>query len=394
MAQLLRHSTLLVLGILTATDGASAQDAPTWADALGAEVSDEWRAAEYRAFDFWIGEWEMNWRSRAENQLRFQAEGNWTRQRVFPILDGKALVELAWARDNPDEPSQRGFSIRYYDPARERWIMAQNWPNAAGNGSAFADQLIGSEHHGRLTMYSAVERPDSDGNTLSEHRRYNFADIRPGVGFRWDGSNSPDVGATWFTWNVVDAHFRRDLDPYGPAGSSFPGVHGKALCSAEPHGAFDRLEGVWEGDARTADGSSAPATFAAGVLLDGCGVAGVLAANGVKTFVTLGYNDRYEHWLSFSLDDRKNTLHSYMSASEAGDSTTFIEAPRLAIVDELTPFIGAGYLDSSDATARRTWTRVSDDELEIRDEIRSAADAAWTTALTYRLSRKAVPAAR
>lgn len=212
----------LALGLLTASVPAMSEESSTWADVLGAEIINDWRAIEHRAFDFWIGEWEMNWRPPADGQLRHQPEGSWTRQRVFPILGGKALIELAWARDNPHPPSQRGFSIRYYDPARERWVMAQNWPNATNTGTAFLDQLIGDAHHGRLTMYSITTRPDSDGNPRTEHRRYNFSDIRPGIGFRWDGSNTADFGATWYTWYVVDAYRKGDLDPFRPLVRLFP----------------------------------------------------------------------------------------------------------------------------------------------------------------------------
>ncbi len=371
-----------------AASGADAREPETWADALGTEITAEWESAEYRAFDFWIGEWEMNWRPPVAGQLKHQAEGSWTRQRVFPILGGKALVELAWARDNPEQPSQRGFSIRYYDPDRQRWVMAQNWPNASNTGAAFVDQLIGDEHHGRLTMYSTVRRPNADGDIKTEHRRYNFSDIRPGTGFRWDGSNTADLGATWYTWYVVDAYRLRDLDPFRPAGSAFPGVHGESLCETEPHGAFDALQGVWTGTVVDAAGDESHATFAAGVLIDGCGVAGVLDAESVKSFITFGYMDRYEHWLSYSLDSRKAARHQYMIAAHGGEVTTFTEAPDLTIKDEFAPFAGPEFLETSAALARRTWEMRGDDKLVIRDERRASADDPWMLELTYRLERR------
>ena len=239
---------LLAATACTAATETSAQTETEflWSDALKSEISDAWQSPEHRAFDFWIGEWEMNWRQRPEGEFYHQKEGSWTRQRVFPILGGKALVELAWARDNPEEASQRGFSIRYFDPAREHWVMAQNWPNQNNTGTAFLDQLIGKEHHGRLTMYSATRRPQPDGETTVQHRRYNFADIQEDT-FRWDGSNTSDKGVTWTTWSVVDAHKKRDLDAFKPAGSAIPGVHQENLCTEAPHGGFDSLQGVWGG---------------------------------------------------------------------------------------------------------------------------------------------------
>ena len=115
-----------------------ANEPDTWGDVLGAEISPQWDNPTHRAFDFWVGEWEMTWRGRQPDQFHFDDSGSVTHQRVFPVLDGKAILELAWAVDaNNEEPSQRGFSIRYFDESRERWIMAQNWPNAANDGFAF-----------------------------------------------------------------------------------------------------------------------------------------------------------------------------------------------------------------------------------------------------------------
>ncbi|MEO1137700.1 MAG: hypothetical protein AAFW68_14040, partial [Pseudomonadota bacterium] len=180
-------------GSAAGSDATPAAGARSWAEALGADIAAPYDAPQHRAFDFWIGEWEANWRGRPQGEFYHQKEGSWTRQRVFPVLNGKALIELAWARDNPNEASQRGFSIRYFDPARARWVMAQNWPSAGGQGSAFTDQLIGEEHLGRLTMYSITQRPGADGELVTQHRRYNFTDVRPGTSFRWDGSNTQKV---------------------------------------------------------------------------------------------------------------------------------------------------------------------------------------------------------
>ena len=239
-----------------------------------------------------------------------------------------------------------------------------------------------------LTMYSIVRRLDKDGELKTEHRRYNFSDIRPGIGFRWDGSNTADLGATWNTWYVVDAYRIRDLDPFRPAGTAFPGVHSDVLCDAEPHGAFDGLQGVWSGTVTDAAGQESQAEFAAGVVVDGCGVAGVLDADSVKTFVTFGYVDRYEHWYSYSLDNRKGTGHMYMVAAQADDTTTFTEAPELAIRDELTLFSGPEFLGTSEGLARRSWNMADDDTLVIREERRRSADDAWTLERTYRLQRQ------
>ncbi|WDI32237.1 hypothetical protein PUV54_03395 [Hyphococcus flavus] len=374
--------------VSTSSADTSAQEASSWREALGADISDEWSAPIHRQFDFWIGEGEANWRAKPQGEFYHQKEGSWTRGRVFPILGGKALIELAWARDNPEEASQRGFSIRYFDPARERWVMAQNWPGPGGNGSGFMDQLIGKEYHGRLSMYSIVRRPDGEGEFNIQHRRYNFTDIRPGVGFRWDGSNTADEGATWSTWYVVDFHALRALDPYGPAGTPFPGVHGQNLCTEEPHGAFNNLQGVWQGETADASGAVSPATFSAGLALDGCGVMGVMDANDIKTFVAVGYNATGGKWMFYTLDDQPGTTHEYYVSDEAGEGAVFRHAPDLAIKDEFTAYNLQAYFEAEGALRRIVWEKFTETEIRLKVETRSAPDTAWRLEKTYRLIKQ------
>ncbi|MDJ0709589.1 MAG: hypothetical protein QNJ14_04325 [Woeseiaceae bacterium] len=365
-----------------------ADDDRSWAETLGAEISAPFDTPEHRAFDFWIGEWEMVWRPPVEGQLKHSPEGSWTRQRVFPILGGKALVELAWARDNPEQPSQRGFSIRYYDPERERWIMAQNWPNATNNGSAFVDQLIGDKHHGRLTMYSAVRRPNPDGEPTTEHRRYNFSDIRAGTGFRWDGSNTADLGATWYTWYVVDAYRKRDLDAFRPAGSAFPNVHEQSLCASEPHGAYDGLQGRWHGTATVSDGKTVGASFDAGLVLDGCGIAGVLSTDGARTFLAMGYFERATSWVTYRLSDVPGAPHAYFVSRDAGSGATFTEAQGLTIKDEFALFAIPENFSTEGALRRTVWTEISKDRIVLRDDSRADAASPWETIRVYDLARR------
>lgn len=373
---------------------APAQSAPesdgalSWADVLDTDITDQYSGDDHRAFDFWIGEWEANWRAPVEGSFEHEADGSWTRQRVFPILGGKALVELAWARDNPDEPSQRGFSIRYFDESNDRWVMAQNWPNESNNGGAFLDQLVGGEHLGRLTMYSASSRPKPDGTFTAEHRRYNFTDIRPGKSFRWDGSNSADKGASWRTWYVVDFLRDRDLDAYSAAGTAFPGVHKQVLCTDAPHGAYDTLQGVWEGSANDADGGVSVARFTAGVLLDGCGVAAVLENEGVRTFMTFARHPRLDVWVSYRLDDQPGTPHAYFVSKNAGEGAVFEESAAAKINDERTPFIVEQEFDVSDALRRTVWVGMSESEMHFREERRENNQAEWQLAAEYLLTRR------
>ncbi len=377
--------TAAVLSISGAAAAENDSDRGDWNDALNASIKQEWSAPEYRGFDFWIGEWEMHWRSRPEGEFHHQKNGSWTHQRVFPILGGKAIVELAWARDNPETASQRGFSIRYYDPARSRWVMAQNWPNATQTGAAFLDQLIGEEYHGRMSVYSIVRQPQPDGSINIQHRRYNFSDIRPGVSFRWDGSNTADEGATWTTWNIVDAHRRRDLDPYKRAGASFPGVHERALCTEEPHGAFNFLEGVWSGTITDSEGNVSNVRYSAGLGLDGCGVLSSLEEENRTTFLAYGYSARHKKWIIYRLDDQPGTTHGYFISDTADEGAVFTHAPDLSIKDEFTAYNLPEYFDPEASQQRVIWERTDDRNITIRVEARDDASTPWSTVARYEL---------
>ncbi len=384
----MRYFLSLMIVPFVCVSCASAKSEYSWADALQAEIKDEWSASEYREFDFWIGEWESNWRGKPPGEFYHQAEGSWFHGRVFPILGGKALVELEWPKDNPEAAGQVGFSIRYYDPSRKRWVMAQNWPNQTNQGMAFLDQLIGEGHLGRYTMYSVTQRPKEDGTLDTQHRRYNFTDIQPGKSFRWDGSNTKDKAANWNTWYIVDFHRQGDLDAYGAAGEAFPGVHSEALCTNEPHGAYDGLQGVWEGEARSIDGAVSYAKLAAGKMLDGCSVAMVLETSLVQTFMTLGYVERFNHWVNFRLDSRVGTPHNYYVSETSGAGAVFTEAEALAIKDEFTPYLSSAAFNTDSAHKRTIWDGLGKNEIAFHEEYRDSADGEWYTTITYRLTRQ------
>jgi hypothetical protein len=322
----------------SASNSALPEDA-TWFDVLGATVEPEWSAEEHREFDFWIGEWQMNWRRKQQGQFYHDTEGSWTQQRVFPVLDGKAIVELAWERDTPETPSRRGFSIRYFDEDQQKWVMTQNWMGPAGTGTAFVDQLIGESYHGRRTMYSVVQRPSGDGTLQTEYRRYNFTDIRPGKGFRWDGSNTSDEGKSWYTWYIVDAHYQGELDTHAVAGEPLPGVHQESLCTDAPHGAYDQLQGSWQGELVSDQGSVNIVEFTGGKLLDGCAILGVLDFDTHKSLLALGYLERFKSWVIFYLDNQPGTKHAYFVSNDTAKPGQFHAAPLLSISDEFMPYI-------------------------------------------------------
>jgi hypothetical protein len=378
-----------VLLVLATAPGVLAGE-ESWGTRLDSQIRDEWSGANHRAFDFWIGEWEMTWRGKPPGQFHFDTSGNTMRHRVFPVLGGKAVIELAWdINSTSSAPSGRGFSIRYFDETRLRWVMTQNWPSAGNDGFGFIDQLIGFEDNGRLSMYSTARRPNDDGTFQLYHRQYNFADIRDGA-FRWDGSNSYDEAVSWQTWNIVDAKRVRALDPFTAAGTAWPGQVGDLLCPDEPHGGFDSLEGNWTGTVRYANGSEAPVSLSAGRLLDGCAVASILLHDdGRRVFSATGYIPRLQKWITYQLDNQPGTGHRYSWSNTAGAGAEFNAVPSLAIIDEFTPFLAPDTFTRDIPRQRTIWSVFEQDRLSFEEQSRDSVNGPWKTDATYRLQRAA-----
>ena len=309
-------------------------DARTWEDVLGTTVTEDWQGEDHRQYDFWTGLGEGNWRPREEDALGHVADGRRMRHYVFPVLDGKAIVEIAEPRDiTAGEAQGRGFSIRYYNEDAGRWVMAQHWPNPNFDGVAFLDQLTGDTHHGRISLYSA----DLQARTESgdpQIRRYQFSDIRED-GFRWDGANTADGGDSWRTWMVVDFQRLGDMPALPSATENWPGYSEGLLCQSAPHGALDDLAGRWSGEAIRASGGSEPATFTAGLMLDGCAVAGVIERpeSGYRGLLAWSYSPILERWIAFYLNNAPVTPHLYFASETAGEAAEFHTISDAVIAD-------------------------------------------------------------
>lgn len=356
-----------------------------WDDVLDTEIGAEWAGA-HREYDFWIGEWDANWRGREEDGLHHVAQGRYQHHLVFPVLGGKAIVELAQPANQPEgEAAGRGFSIRYYDEARERWVMAQHWPNPQFDGVAFLDQLTGQSDHGRIMVYSSAlqQTSDSESPTL---RRYQFSDIAQDR-FRWDGANTTDHGDSWTTWMVVDFD-RTGPQPDLPATTAFPGQDDDLLCTDEPHGALDGLEGNWSGRALSPGGASEPARLTGTRMLDGCGMLVVFERpeSGYRSFTFWSYSPIFQRWFALYLNNQPGEGHRYYAGGAAEAGAWFGALPGAAISDETTPFIRNAGGDTSGAPARISWTTLEDDLVVFRVEVRGE-DGDYTMRREYGMTR-------
>ena len=365
-----------------------AEPARDWDDVLGTEITEEWQSPVHRQYDFWLGEWDANWRAREEDGLDHVEDGTHTHQLVIPVLDGKAVMELMVPSElTPGVPQWRGFSLRYYDEENDRWIMAQHWPGPQNDGVAFLDQLTGTERFGRIAVYSPdLRRTTQDGEP--QIRRYTFSDIREDA-FRWDGANTADRGTSWFTWMAVD--FRRldaEVD-MPPASEPLPGYNEGLLCSDEPHGALDGVIGTWSGTATSPDGSEEAARITAGQMLDGCGVmvAFERPESGYRSLTFWSWSPQLERWFALYLNNQPGQGHRYYSAATAREGTSFNLNPGVAIVDAETPYINHAQDDLTDSLQRIRWLEISETELVFRVDYRISEISEWQMSREYRVER-------
>ncbi|NIQ57390.1 MAG: hypothetical protein GWN71_29570, partial [Gammaproteobacteria bacterium] len=78
-----------------------------------------------------VGEWDVNLRVR-QDDLSWADEVR-SVARIYPILRGKAMLEL-WSDRRRD--GIKGYSLRYFDVARQEWVIWLNWPGPDRSGSS------------------------------------------------------------------------------------------------------------------------------------------------------------------------------------------------------------------------------------------------------------------
>ena len=134
-------------------------------------------------FDFWIGEWDVNLRVLQED-LSWKDQHQST-ARIYPILGGKAILEL-WSEN---EDGINGYSLRYYNPNKDKWDLWLNWAGKNRSGTRGMECIF---RHGRGECFSEQQINDTT-NLVS---RYTFSDISANR-VRWDDAFSRDGGKTW-----------------------------------------------------------------------------------------------------------------------------------------------------------------------------------------------------
>lgn len=250
-----------------------------------------------RAFDFWIGEWDVQNRQRAPDDVRFFETGRAT-DRVYPVVGGCGIVEH-W-RGHTFGTYTLGFSVRAYDPATEQWTIVLLWP-APGRPSFGA--LQGGFRHGRGEF--TFRRALADGDTAIN--RFTFSDIGS-HSLRWENGTSVDGGANWTTGWIMEFTRRDPLRTTallnGPAMTT-------RRCPAEEHRRFDPYLGEWDGVRTGADGDTMAVRVELTRILEGCAVMERLRATDRtwRAFRVRAYEPDAERWVEYVLDaDRGGEL--------------------------------------------------------------------------------------
>ncbi len=204
-------------------------------------------------FEFWVGEWGVNLRTRQDLSWQDTYSAN---AKIYSVLNGKAVLEL-W-----DESSIKGFSLRYFDPVRNAWILWLNWPRNDRSGSS---SLEGNFKNGRGEFFSSVT--DDDGNEVTS--RYTFADITRTT-LRWDDAYSSDGGATWSHQWIMEftrlANAPRLDGSGGPAHTFAAGDR----CVLPQFRSYEFLSGPWVGTLES--GRRGPTALTGFRILGGCSV--------------------------------------------------------------------------------------------------------------------------
>ena len=168
---------------------ASASTASSTASATSAPAK-PCTGAEFRQFDFWIGDWDLVVRARSAptSDQWGEAKGH---QHVESILAGCAIAEHFTA-EGPGTPWS-GASYSSWQPKLGAW--RQTWVDDSGGYLAFR----GSVEHGAMTLYG--EPRDVGGKRVQ--MRMVFQDVTASS-LHWEWQRSDDDWATAAPMITID----------------------------------------------------------------------------------------------------------------------------------------------------------------------------------------------
>ncbi len=246
-------------------------------------VSNTWDFPEARQFDFWIGEWDVN--LRMINQELAWEDSILAKAKIYPVLDGKAILELWHSK------TITGFSIRYYDVLKKKWILWLNWP---GKNRSGISSLEGVFRHGRGEF--SFEYANRNGQfTMAT---YTFSDISPDR-LRWDDAYSLDSGKTWSRNWIMEFSRTADLPDSLIMGQPLHTYEHNTLCNNPEFQSLKYFEGSWKGTfTSSAHGGQKeyPITIEAYKITNGCASLLFVEYENIKEIHLQTYNTRLQQW--------------------------------------------------------------------------------------------------
>ena len=272
---------------------------------------------EARAFDFWIGSWDVLNRNRRPDGTRFYPTGRAT-NRIYPVVGGCGIVEH-W-RGHAIGRFIVGFSLRAWDPASEDWRLVLLWPTT---GAPSFGELRGTFRHGRGEFSFERENPqDPEGEPIVN--RFTFSDITEDS-LRWHNATSRDGGQTWAGSWIMEFTRR---DPTADGLWNGPSMTTRR-CPGEEHRTFDPLLGEWSGTRTNAAGDATPVTVELIRILEGCAVLErVRSADGSwQAFRVRAYEPGPGRWAEYALDAERRFL--VRREAQEGDELVFQDADAL-----------------------------------------------------------------
>ena len=288
---------------------------PIFCQAQQNYISDAFKEKKFRDFDFWIGAWEVNLRiKQQDNSWKDQVK---SKVHIYPILDGKAVLEL-WNETSRGD-GIKGYSLRYYDPNTEKWELWLNWPGQNRSGST---SLAGEFRHGRGEFFSTSQIDDSTELIA----RYTFCDITANS-LRWDDAFSRDKGKTWTNNWIMEFTRTDELPPNLSADKKALTFNEGKRCDMNEFRTFEALDGNWEGTVqyRNADDKmeETNASLKTHKVLDGCAVISFLEYDRFgfpyKNFSLKSYNTSANKYEDGRLDNLEGSIYqSYFGDQKNG----------------------------------------------------------------------------
>ncbi|MCE9580144.1 MAG: DUF1579 domain-containing protein [Deltaproteobacteria bacterium] len=180
----MRASLTLTLAVVVGCAGAT--PAPAIAPSASSPACVD---PAFRAFDFWIGAWDVTVKAPATPGAPWaSARGT---QRVEAILGGCAIAEH-FAADGPG-PAWAGTSLSVWQPALGQW--RQTWVDDQGGYLAFT----GGIEDGAMTLYG---EPRAQQGVMTR-KRMRFERVTADA-LHWVWQQTTDDGATWQDLMTID----------------------------------------------------------------------------------------------------------------------------------------------------------------------------------------------